>query len=41
MFENKLFTVSAVVSFVLLAAIVAFQYMEMDRYGLIDQLLNK
>lgn len=41
MFENKLFTASAVVSLVLLAAIVFFQYTELDRYGIIDQLLNK
>lgn len=40
MFENKYFAVSAVISFILLAGVVAFQYFELDRYGVIDQLLK-
>ncbi len=40
MFESKYFSIAAVVSFVLLVAIVFFQYSELDRYGIIDQLMK-
>ncbi|MGN0849909.1 MAG: hypothetical protein ACI4OV_09490 [Victivallaceae bacterium] len=41
MFENKYFTVAAVVSVLLLVAVVSFQYMELQKYGVVEALLNK
>lgn len=41
MFENKFFSAAAIISFVLLVAVVFFQYSELDRYGIIQQWLGK
>ncbi|MEA4861672.1 MAG: hypothetical protein AB7F40_11795 [Victivallaceae bacterium] len=40
MFDNKFYTVMLVISFVLLAVVVAFQYMEMDKFGIINELIG-
>ena len=40
MFENKFFTVMMVISFVLLVVVVAFQYMELDKLGTLQELLD-
>ena len=41
MFESKFYTVMIVLSFVLLAACVAFQMLEMDEYNMFAQLTGK
>ena len=41
MFESKFFTIMAVISLLLLAGVVAFQYGELDKYGVVEELLNK
>lgn len=41
MFENKYFTVAAVISVLLLVAVVSFQYVELQKYGVVEELLNK
>jgi len=40
MFDNKFYTVMLVISFVLLAVVVAFQYMEMDKLGVVAELMD-
>ncbi len=41
MFESKYYTVMIILSFVLLAACVAFQMLEMDEYNMFAQLMGK
>ncbi len=40
MFDNKFYTVMLAISLVLLVVVVAFQYMEMDKFGIINELIG-
>lgn len=41
MWKSKFFTVMIVLTFLVVAATVALQYLEMKDYGLVTELLNK
>ena len=41
MFRSKVFTVIGILSFLLIAASVALQIMELDAYEMVDPIINK
>lgn len=41
MLNSKFFTVMIVLTLIVTAAALALQFMEMQHYGIIDQLMNK